>query len=260
MARRTRRRRPRVAWLPTFGGSPSGEGTGASPFTGIEFQLTVDDSVPNGDIVWDAAPLTFDVSEAATEAQASPDGRTLRDIIQGNEWRLRRIVGKAFLAALTETVGTKFPTIADVALGFIVCKTYDDGAPLTDFNEVNPLAQNSMEDPWIWRRRWILAPGGFVAAETALVSNIYASPQFWGYPQNTANYHSVADGPHIDAKSNRRIHRSERLFCVLAARKYNPQDQDSLNVADFRIQGLIDYRLLGSIGAAQYGNRGNMSR
>lgn len=259
MARRFgKRRKPRVAWMPIFGGAAIPEAV-SDPFPGIEAELEVDTFVPNGDIVWDAFPLTFDETEGASATQADPTKVTLRDLVQGNEWRLRRLVGKAFISAATATVGATAYSLADVALGFIVSKTYDDGSPMTDFSEVNPLSQNSMEDPWIWRRRWLLNPHGNLAWGSPITTDIRNNAAAWGFPQSTANYGSVADGPHIDAKSNRTIHRSERLFGVLAARKHN-QGGGGVNYADFQVKLLLDYRILGSLKGQTYGNRGNMSR
>lgn len=255
--RRIRRRRPRVAWFPTFGGARIPEAQ-SSPFPGIEFELDVDTSLPNGDVFVDAVPLTFDTSQSAVEAQGSPTDKTLRDIVQGNEWRLRRIVGKCFLNCAGYTQGDTVATLADVALGFIVCKTYDDGVPITDFTEVNPLSQESMEDPWIWRRRWLLSANGDLVNTAQLTADVTNNAAYWGYPASNVRYGSVLDGPHIDAKSNRTIHRSERLFAVLAARKFN--NGGAINYRDFVVRGLLDYRLLGSLKSQQYGNRGNMAR
>lgn len=247
--------------MPIFGGAAIPEAV-SDPFPGIEVELSLDTFVPNGDIVWDAFPLTFDETEGASATQADPTKVTLRDLVQGNEWRLRRLVGKAFIHAATATVGATGTSLADVALGFIVSKTYDDGSPMTDFSEVNPLSQNSMEDPWIWRRRWILNPHGqtvqTVSSGFGVVTDIRNTPAMWGFPQSTAGYGSVADGPHIDAKSNRTIHRSERLFGCLAARKYN--QGGAVPYADSEVKMLLDYRILGSLKGQTYGNRGNMSR
>lgn len=258
--RRTKRRRPRVAWLPTFGGAAVPEGTTA-PFPGIESELEINTLTPGADIVFDAVPLTFDVSESAVEAQADPTKRSLRDIVQGNEWRLRRIVGKAFIGCAAAYAGTTHIPGVDVALGFIVCKTYDNGDPWTDFSEVNPLSQESMEDPWIWRRRWLLHPSGdnwstWTNFEGSSVDN-QNSAQAYGFPVSNVSYGSVADGPHIDAKTQRRIHRSERLFAVLAARRWM---SSGVAQADVTVRMLLDYRLLGSLGGTSYGNRGNTSR
>lgn len=259
MRRRTKRR-PRVAWFPTFGGTRITEAESA-PFPGIEQEFDIDDTKPNGDVFWDAVALTFDTSESAVQAQSDPDAKTLRDLIQGNEYRLRRIVGKIFIHVLPFAKGESADTLIDAAFGFIVCKTYDDGIPLTDFSEVNPLSQESMEDPWIWRRRWILNPAGPIINNIPTTGDLSNSLGYSDYPASNMRYGSVLDGPHIDAKSNRRVHRSERLFAVLAARNLNPQTEPwNSNFRPTKLRALLDYRLLGSLGSQQYGNRGNMAR
>lgn len=267
MARRfARRRKPRVAWLPTFGGLDSEDTELESDnWAGIRVQLNLLQDDPELDnIVWDAFPLTFDSSESATATQADPSKVTLRDIVQGNEWRLRRIVGKAFVTTAHGVQGATATTGIDVALGFIVSKTRDDGSPETDFNQVNPLAQNSMEDPWIWRRRWLLHPaGGFVNTDNAeLALDTRGDMRFWSLPKNNMQYGSVADGPHVDAKTARVIHRSERLYGVLAIRRYYadiglvPETQ----LTDSQVNLFLDYRVVGSLRGSSYGNRGNTSR
>lgn len=257
--RRTRRRRPKVAWLPTFGFAGLVEDP-AAPAPGIEVELnfpagTATDPTVGG-VLWDAFPLTFDETEGVENAQADPSKVTLRDLVIGNEWRLRRLVGKAFINVAHENqTGVAHPAY-DVALGFIVSKTHDDGSPQTDFNSVNPLSQESMEDPWIWRRRWILHPDGEVANDPA--SSTENSPQYWGFPRSNVSYGSVLDGPHIDAKSGRVIHRSERLYGVLAGKIYYAGG--AISVAGGHIRMLLDYRLVGSLRGSSYGNRGNTSR
>lgn len=244
--------------MPTFGGATVPEGTSA-PFAGVEARLDLDGLVSERDVVFDAFPLTFDESISAWSDTGDPvlgeKPHTLRDIVQGNEWRLRRIVGKAFLIATQDAVASNYSAGIDCAVGFIVCKTFDDGFPLTNFAECNPLSREAAEDPWIWRRRWLLHPGGPVNPDP-LASNL-VSPWKWGLPQNTMQYGSVADGPHIDQKTARVIHRSERLFCVIAARRYYPIGD---SFPTMYLRALIDYRLLGSLRGSAIGNRGNASR
>lgn len=246
--------------MPTFGGADIAEHD-AAPWPGLEVELTIDSGVPEDGVIWDAFPLTFDVSEDAVSAQADPDKRSLRDIVQGNEWRLRRLVGKAFISTFGGVQGsTAFPAI-DVALGFIVSRTFDDGAPATDFNEVNPLSQDSMEDPWFWRRRWLLHPLGEYgnrALQNQTTLDTTNDPRWWGFPTSNVSYGSVADGPHIDAKTARVIHRSERLYGVLACRRYYAGGAVPLN--DVGVRLLLDYRMVGSLRGASYGNRGYTSR
>lgn len=260
MARRfARRRKPRVAWMPTFGGAPIPESSTA-PWPGLEVELNLDSGTVEDGVIFDAFPLTFDVSEGAVDAQADPVNKSLRDIVSGNEWRLRRLVGKAFIHAFAGVQGASVVPAIDVSLGFMVCNTDDDGTPQTNFEEVNPLSQESMEDPWFWRRRWILHPYGDNRGPHANVAALNTTnlPEWWGYPQNTAKYGSVADGPHIDSKTARVIHRSERLYGVLACRRFYSGGAVAIN--DVGIRMLLDYRLLGSLRGASYGNRGHASR
>jgi len=267
MARRFKRRKPRVAWFPTFGGARIAEDD-ASPFPGIEVDLFLDPATPpERGVIWDAFALTFDQTESSEQAQSDPTKITLRDIVQGNEWKLRRLVGKAFIgcSGIAADGSGQIQTNLQVGLGFIVCKTYDDGAPITDFNEVNPLAQESMEDPWIWRRTWMLSPTPSEVLTTwsnFSSTDTYLKPNLWGFPCSNVSYGSVADGPHIDSKVQRRIHRSERLYGVLAARRYYG-DLDLSETSGFRsaaVHMMLDYRILGSLAGQTYGNRGNTSR
>jgi len=258
VAFRTRRRRkPRVIWMPTYGGlNPDSDPTTA--YSGIRGVLNYDTE----EVFYDAFPLTFDYSfDAVNEQQAAAVGypQSLQDIVSGNEWKLRRIVGKIILWVQGDETDSPVvqAALCDCAVGFIVCNTYDDGAPTTDFNEVNPLAQESSEDPWIWRRRWMLNPYGNPTPIGSDVSNL----GLWAYsglPQSNVSYGSVADGPHIDQKTSRRIHRQQRLFCVVAARPHMPSI--SSDFAAHSLNYFLDYRLLGSLAPRSAGNRGNAAR
>lgn len=245
--------------MPTFGGAGVVEHP-ANPWPGVESTIDLTIGSPVGDgVMWDAFPLTFDVTEGAFE-HAGTTSQTLRDIVQGNEWRLRRIVGKAHISSWHGALGSAYPSIIDCALGFIVSNCNDDGSPQTNFDEVNPLSIDSMEDPWIWRRRWVLNPWPDTDVNTS------SSQLRWDhrdYPGSNSRYGSVADGPHIDAKTARVIHRSERLFAVLAARRigaFGNEDPPLPGYADTGINMLLDYRLVGSLKGSTYGNRGNASR
>jgi len=259
VAFRTRRRRkPRVIWLPTFGGQ-NVDGEVDSDYTGIRGVLNVDTE----EIVWDAFPLTFDYSFDAVSQQAYGAvgfPADLQSIVSGNEWKLRRIVGKAFLWANADELDSPVvqAPLVDCAVGFMVCNTLDDGSPTTDFTEVNPLAQESMEDPWIWRRRWLLNPYNLISQANPLNDPTISNFAYASLPGSNVGYGSAVDGPHIDQKTARRIHRGQRLFCVVATRPH----LNALNAdfAAYGLQYLIDYRLLGSLAPRSAGNRGNAAR
>jgi len=245
-------------WLPTQR-IEYAEGPSFDDAAGVQGTLQLND---NGSVVYDAFPVTHDQSkdnayfdEAVDPAVARP---TLHDLVSGNEWRLRRIVGKFFAHGASDELDDPpdFDALVDVAAGFIVCKTDDDGQSNTNFTECNPLAVASMNDPWIWRRRWVLNPFGSSQAIDPFSDN---RNLFWraAYPNSTAGYGSAVDGPHIDQKTARVIHQSERLFCVIAARGWS---NIYAGFAAMSLHYLLDYRLLGSLRASAVGNRRNASR
>jgi len=249
--------------MPTFGGANADsevENEFPTFFPGIRGQL----QVTSQNVAWDAFPLTFDYGfDSANEQANLPIGleKSLADITSGNEWRLRRIVGKCFIHALadeTDDPATQ-TSLCDVALGFMVCNTDDDGTPTTNFDEVNPLAQESMEDPWIWRRRWVLNPYGNMLALN-FQNNIQDAYGAATYPQTNAGYGSAVDGPHIDQKTARRIHRQQRLFAIIATRAWSDFESVAVPIGTYTMYYNLDYRLLGSIGARAVGNRGFAAR
>jgi len=256
--RTKRRRKPNVVWLPTYGGYDAQ--TALTTFQGVRGSI-IHDGITD-EVVYDAFPLTFDLSiDAANEQSKIPldTQRTLQDIVSGNEYRLRRIVGKAHIWASGDELDSPAVqgAIADVACGFIVCDTDDDGAPGTYFPEVNPLAQMSAEDPWIWRRRWILNPY-WNATSRDVVTNTLNNFPYADIPGSTMRYGSAVDGPHIDQKTARRIARSQRLYCVIASRPILLTP--GADYGALTIQYQLDYRLLASMLRSSPGNRRRASR
>jgi len=217
-------------------------------------------------MVSDVQPVTFDYSDSASQEEGV-DFRSLQDLAQGNAYRLRRIVGKFHAACYTENNGeTVIPTV-DVAAGFMVCRTDDDGNILVEQAGVSgdvtrgPLAQDGSEDPWCWRRRWLLTgvqsaityTTGTTLADVLALNGILG---FQGqFPQTTAGYGSVQDGPHIDQKTARVISRDERLFFWVQARLTNPSTETN----NARLPWQLDVRLLASL-RQNVGNRRNASR
>jgi len=253
VAFRTKRRKPRVTWLPIFGetATVAGEGGGTNQAGGLTFSVLHTDA--DAGIIYDAAPLTFDSpGSPAAQQDLGLETRTLQDFVQGTTYRLRRIVGKAFCAvARADGADPTDIWAVDCAFGFMVCRVDDTGAPQTDFGEVNPLFQDSMEDPWIWRRRWILGTG-----TSALTASNDLVPLSRMPPNNCVGYGSVMDGPHIDTKVARVIGVQERLFGVFASRVIASADPITQPVFT---QLFLDYRILASMRANQ-GNKRNASR
>lgn len=235
----SRRRRRAVTWLPTLGtAGPVETNDNAS---GRAFSL---DTPPDGTTEVAITALTFDVPRDADSAALTID--TLADII-GSEYMLRRIVGKCFANSLLDSEG---PAAILFGAGFFVARAADEQqaqegnqpigsqSPSERVENYNPLSDDCIREPWIWRRVWILGRDG--AGEGA--------PSF---PSTTVGYGSVQDGPHIDAQTMRRVGNDERLWFAVAARNF-PIAVASTSPG--QIFGYLDYRLLGSLLKAR--NRG----
>jgi len=261
MARRFRRK-PRVVWLPVQGNDIDDQPeSGNQSVPGIASELNVN---ADGSIAFDQIPITFDYSDSASFEMGSFE-RSLQDLTSGNSYRLRRIVGKIFVGAYgTQNAGQIAPV--DVACGFMVNKTDDSGNPLEtglfgNNQQRAPLATDAQQDPWIWRRRWLLTPvpksvvvdASDVEVASDFISNAVNGPV---WPQTNADYGSVADGPHIDQKTARIIGNQERLFFWISARQQQSLATGGMPVG---VQYTLDVRLLASLRTNQ-GNRRNASR
>jgi len=256
-----RRRKPKVLWLPIHGRDFSNVPETDFLGNGIGGANTV---YGTGAFTTDIQPVTFDYSDSASQEEGT-DFRSLHELTSGNSWRLRRIVGKFHAAAVMENNSEVEIPLVQVAAAFIVNRTDPDGNSFYNFsNDINagPLAQDGAEDPWIWRRSWMLSPVPRIISTTggtglmADINSINGSLGFQGcFPQTTADYGSVQDGPHIDQKTARVIGPQERLFFWMQARIINV----SANVNNANVVWNLDYRLLGSL-RLNSGNRRNASR
>lgn len=263
---RFKRRRPRVVWLPVMGrdffeGTEGGNNYG----NGVGGSLTV---VPDGAIYTEFQPVTFDYSNPSS-FEEGVDFRSLHDLTSGNSYRLRRLVGKFHAGIVVDANQGNFsflPTV-DVAAGFIINKTDPSGNPLVsssiggaDQTVFGPLSEDGAEDPWIWRRRWLLSsliPNAyFTAANAEQAANIFGSTnQQAVFPNTTAGYGSVQDGPHIDQKTARVIGPQERLFFWVQARVTAPDGSMYTPTLLYN----VDLRILASL-RFQQGNKRNASR
>lgn len=268
MARRfARRRKPRVVWLPMLGNAQGTELETWDTAWGTPINVPV---AGDGSIRYDIAEVTFDAPLSASEAASGDRAGRLHDIVSGNAYRLRRLVGKIHIGfnpgRQTEEFYTYMPA-CDVAAGFMVLRTDPDGAPTADLDEVNPLTRDSAEDPWIWRRRWLFGTGGTslnnqsdqYTAFNNTPNPVQGDFALTNFPATTAGYGSVADGPHIDQKTGRVIGEQESLFFFIATRRYAWVPSSGLVMPDGLITGHLDLRLLASLRTSQ-GNRRNASR
>jgi hypothetical protein len=190
-------------------------------------------------------PLTADDPVDPTDASTLSGGNVLT--LQNSEWFCERLVGKLFIGVSNEV--TAAPAVL-VGAGFFVARANDGesgggvntpigSASLGERNSnYSPLHGDAIREPWMWRRTWVLG-GPFVPAEGLS-----------GNPSTNTFYGSVADGPHIDVKSVRRIRGDERLwFAISTASIVAGSTQLSAS-----LRGYLDLRILGALRKPQ--NRG----
>jgi len=199
-----RRRGFKGTWLPALG--TSGGDNDEINVTGIAKAITIE----NTDLV-NTNIIALIPDEEATEIN---DASVSLVSAIGNEYALRRIVGK-FNCYLSTTSGAPDQTAVKIGLGFFIARetpgqegiplgiandTFDAANNVEAFDSFSPLALAATRQPWIWRRTWYL----YESATNAL------------FPQVTSNYGSVLDGPHIDAKTRRRVRQEERLYAAVS--------------------------------------------
>lgn len=152
-------------------------------------------------------PLTRDITQFSNTS-TQLDGPSLRDVVEGNTWRLNRLVGKLHVDVSENNTTfnqTVWPLVQVVA-GIFVARTGDIDQSLPDltFEEIDPFQVRNVQNSWIWRNSWILS--------RSLASNI----GFSAVPCTNA-WMSGLSSPHIDTKVKRNIMREHRLWFVIGA-------------------------------------------
>jgi len=173
-----------------------------------------------------AITVFFPVTVDEPQETAIGTAQQLNDVL-GQEYALRRIVGKIHIWWASTANGATSGDLysAQIAAGFFIARASSQDAALPEgatsggssgsdpetFNSYSPLAAQTIREPWIWRRTWIL--GNPPATEGGALQQIQGI-----VPTSTMMYNSVADGPHIDAKTRRRVRQDERLWFALSGR------------------------------------------
>lgn len=267
---RRRRRKAKVTWFPNLGSAPVIEGV--ESFSQLKFQLTL---APQGDPATAVSPITHDAPKEG--ADIGPTDQ-LSDVL-GNEYLVKRIVGKCFLAAAQpedDDPAARFPKVVLIACGFFVARANDSNsggglstpigsassAELSDNYGV--LSLETVREPWMWRRAWILSTGRTIAPPGAQNTpfGVATRPVFGnmvgGAPTTNIDYGSALDGPHFDVKSARRIRQDERLWFAVSARVLDNEFIGAPapnRTAENMVTGILDYRVLGQLRRAK--NSGN---
>lgn len=198
----------------------------------------------NGNVAQYVTPIVPD--ETALPDPTLAQSQSLRDLTEGQDWFLKRIVGKLNIACAQSNpntgIGTAWPNVICTA-AFFVAKATDDDPNELDLNsdDVDPLNAFNTRQPWIWRRSWILSNHG---QQVAGDHNTYLGP--------TSNWEfgSALDGPHIDAKTARRIRREERLWFTMSAmgfQEFPGQVGEGVSSELTTLSWSLDYRILGQM-------------
>lgn len=249
MARRIRR--PSVVWLPLATTNRINSQAAANIGTqngGFQFGVQVQPGLATG--FTQAIAIVKDEPQNITQSD-----QTLSDI-EGSAYRLRRIVGKIFIAPLqiSEVDSNSQASLFMVTAGFIILRVDPAGAILSgNLISYDTQSLDNARDPWIWRRTWMVSDVAQANAQNAIQPDI--KPIIYP-PNNLTGYGGGnMDGPHIDAKTARVVSDEERLILVVSA--------IALDGATEGIPSAItvfgEVRVLASM-RKQSGNRRNASR
>jgi len=229
-----RTRRTRYNWfpvLPSFGGFEDApgvtfyEGNGSWTGPSEEYEIQGPDLVPL-------------LPDSTDQTGAGIENGSLRDLVEGQDYILKRIVGKfwaGFRAQADPNEGVFVPRII-IGAGIAVLPVGDDQqTPVGPSNDYHPLLSDNTQNPWIWRRTWILAVQG--------TENLY------GFPSTTVAYGSIADGGHVDSKVARRVTREQRLFISVGSAALDVATGPGLQTSTYNWG--YDFRFLGAMRKAR---------
>lgn len=170
----------------------------------------------DGPVQW-VFPLTTDISQQLGPTPP-PAGASLRDFVEGQDWLLKTLVGNCTVLVGPSLETTAFlPTVhwphVQVAAGIFVARAQDEAQQFPDllFSEIDVLNGANMQDPWVFRRTWLLDNPANLYPIGTNPGNVF------GY--ETASNRELTDpqGPFIHTKSVRRIRREERLWMAVSA-------------------------------------------
>jgi len=208
-----RRKRRKVTWFPILGTRSDNAGVLNQTTSKLGDIILPQDGTFSGSVI----PLLFD--QPSSNLHDDPANKTISDFV-GSEYILRRVVGKLFVNYLSHNAASE--SAGDGARGAMV--TAGLFVARADASEVLPIGftsladfanydsddpENSME-PWIWRRKWILGSPGYTEVDGTVADE--------SFPATNAGYGSMADGPHLDARTGRRVGQDDRLWFSITVR------------------------------------------
>jgi len=234
----TRRfRKRRGVWLPTLG-TNWGSGEDAFYDAAITFQSPdVADNRLAGSSNQEVFALIPDFSFLPSEGTQNR-AASLHDRVAGNEWKLDRIVGGCHIQCRqTGTNEGQWPFV-QVSAGIFVARSEEgqDGTPDLFSDEYDPINRNNIQNPWVWRKTWILAnPIGPGVRDDFPISN-------FSYGATDMTDCSV------NVKAKRRIRREHRLWFTYSVLGWDGAQEEVVDEGQQpRIQGLLDVRVFGTL-------------
>lgn len=225
-----RRRKRDGTWFPMLGSTQT---IGDDPYRNNRVQLVLSGS-STGQPSTVVRPITFDLPQDANDQTAQGD-QTLSEIM-GNEYIIKRILGSLLVGVNATQIGEDaYPWAAiEVAAGFFVARAeFDDtvtnqvpigweNAEINDWHQYSPGSSDTIREPWMWRRSWLLTPSFWHAAQ--LSASPDGEPQLINqqqmplWPFANWQYNQLNVGPTVDIKSRRRVGQDDRLWLAVSHR------------------------------------------
>lgn len=199
----------------------------------------------NGDSIMGLSAPLEDLSTTTIDITGNPTSLPM-GFLTSNEYLLKRVVGKIYVS-VSQIAGTQKGAILCAAGLFVARAENPAGDPGAEdfpigardvgvFADYAPLNTDTMREPWIWRRSWVLSN-----QLSTLAAEIIS------YPKTNVEYGSVADGPHIDAKTARRVKEGERLFFAVQARAFPVNHTTAGDSGDVTVHFAYEVRALGAL-------------
>lgn len=242
---RFRRKGSRGTWFPVNGESWNAGETSWYDASANWTSAFLDVDKGNGPVQW-IIPIVPDSTKFISDLSTS---QTLRDYVEGQDWLLKSLVGNIHIFGIKSGNTTAFNpsswwTHIQVAAGFFVARASDSqtGQQFPDLQtpEYDPLNGNNIQDPWIWRRNWIIDnPANIVQIETGHTSD---------YSVVSNRDYADTNGPFFQTKSARRIRREERLWFTLSAIGWDGE-RAFVDGAEFQpsVKANLDVRVFGKM-------------
>lgn len=235
-------------WFPILGSSWSNEG---NTFDDVSFNLQTGNALTDKSLGTNVVtiPVTRDytpINQASSDAINNLP--TLRDFTEGQDYILKRIVGNidAFVVSQSNPTlpwsSNDFWSYIKVAAGFFVARADDLDQSLPDLTreEIDPMDSKNSQNPWIWRRVWILGNPAMrepVGAGAVTTDGISTTRGFG--PSDRANG--------IDSKVKRRIRREERLWFSLSMVGWNGVQATVASNDQPQVNANLDIRIFGKM-------------